>query len=138
MVAYSFKEQFVAPIQDNVKRQTIRAPRLGRSRHARPGDQLQLYTAMRTKFCTLIGRAICLSVSGITMDLGRPRIQYVDTQGGVTTIFDFDRFAQEDGFRDWDDMRAFWAQEHPGITVFDGVLIRWTEFRPGKMRASSP
>lgn len=132
MVAYSFKERFVAPIQDGVKRQTIRSPRLGRSRHARPGDNLQLYTAMRTKYCTLIGRAVCLSVSTIALDFEHTKIQYRDVGGGVTTIFDRDKFAEEDGFRDWNEMRSFWGDQHPGVSHFDGILIRWTYFEPRK------
>lgn len=42
------------------KRQTIRA--IGKRRHARPGETLQLYTAMRTKQCEKIGEARCIAV----------------------------------------------------------------------------
>jgi hypothetical protein len=46
VVAYSFRQQFRPPILAGTKRQTIRADR---KRHARPGEQLQLYTGMRTR-----------------------------------------------------------------------------------------
>lgn len=80
MVAYSFRQRFVAPIQVGLgtiehipgteyapKRQTIRA---NRKRHARPGEELQLYCGMRTKGCFLIGRARCTSVSGVRLQFG--------------------------------------------------------------------
>lgn len=72
MVAYSFKAQFVEPIRAGLglptepqirpKRQTIRADR---KRHARPGEELQLYRGMRTRQCFLIGRAACTEVTKI-------------------------------------------------------------------------
>lgn len=82
MVAYSFRPQFVGPITVGLglsfvnsfgvtpptirpKQQTIRAH--GKRRHARPGDELQLYTGMRTKACRLIGRARCSEVQRIIL-----------------------------------------------------------------------
>lgn len=50
MVAYNFRREFAPSIADGTKLQTIRAPR-ARSRHARPGEPIQLYTGMRTKSC---------------------------------------------------------------------------------------
>lgn len=132
MTAYSFKRQFIALILAGTKKQTIRALRKGRSRHARPGDELQLYTAMRTKFCTLIGRAICVSADPIILNLavGIASITHVD--GWMTKIWPhgMDEFAQADGFANFLEMRLFWTTEHPDVLVFDGVLIRWSEFRP--------
>ncbi|MFK5597639.1 hypothetical protein ACFZ8E_11600 [Methylobacterium sp. HMF5984] len=55
MVAYSFKARFAAPILAGTKAQTIPAERTGRSRHARPGEQLQLFSGMRTKHCLRLG-----------------------------------------------------------------------------------
>jgi hypothetical protein len=80
MVAYSYKRRFINPIRVGLglpplfqfgphklvgdmdaeirpKRQTIRA--FGKRRHARAGEILQHYTAMRTKQCTKIGDARC-------------------------------------------------------------------------------
>lgn len=100
MVAYSFKKRFVPPILSGIKGQTIRAPRKGRSRHARPGDTVQLYTAMRTLYCTLIGTAICQTTIPVTLD-------FTDTDGGNRVITDdvtfrsthtLDAFAMMDGF----------------------------------------
>lgn len=131
MVAYSFKPRFVEAIRwglglgldvpDGVpapKRQTVRAHR---RRHARPGEELQLYTGMRTRHCALIGRARCVDLQGIHLELHlrRPRI-YV---GGLPCpVLDF---ARRDGFVDWADMLGFWRDAHGPITEFEGVLITW-------------
>ena len=132
MVAYSFRRQFVHPIQAGLgianqfgvvppvspKRQTIRAYR---KRHARLGEELQLYCGMRTKHCFLIGRARCVDADFITLDftglvsINRRSFQDVDR---------LDEFARSDGFADFVEMRAFWAKEH-GLSRFNGVIIRW-------------
>lgn len=113
------------------KRQTIRAPRgaTAKSRitgrqlygHAQPGDELQLYTGMRTKQCMLIGRARCTDVKPIALHFDDPSIWI-----GQEPRLDVDEFARSDGFADgWKDLRAFWARHHPGVTDFTGVIIYW-------------
>lgn len=67
MVAYSFNRRFVPAIEAGSKRQTIRAHR---RRHARIGEQLQLYTGMRTKACRLIrDDVVCTRLDEVTFDL---------------------------------------------------------------------
>jgi hypothetical protein len=46
MVAYSFAPQFIDTIRSGTKCQTIRP--IGKRRHARTGEPVQLYTGMRT------------------------------------------------------------------------------------------
>jgi len=74
VVAYSFTRRFVEPIliglepgppKPGAKRQTIRAER--RSRHARVGERMQLYFAMRSKQCRFLGEPRCVGVWPITM-----------------------------------------------------------------------
>lgn len=136
MVAYSFKRRFVTPIQAGLaishptyfgpvlpKRQTIRADR---RRHARPGEEVQLYCGMRTRQCFLIGRARCIAAQPIEFRFARKEI-WIDgpIPQHVRTTASLDEFARGDGFRDFDDMRSFfWATEH-GAEFFNGVLIRW-------------
>lgn len=122
MVAYSFKAMFAPRILDGSKRQTIRADR---RRHARPGEQLQLYTGMRTKRCRLIARATCLSVSPVSLVFREG--EGVALEGFKKTFGDLDAFGRADGFESWAEMKAFWRSTHPGVDVFDGVLIRWGE-----------
>ncbi len=140
MVAYSFNRRFEEPILAGTKCQTIRA--VGRRRHARAGETVQLYRGMRTRHCQLIGEAVCTSVDLITIivrELGTgPRIIVIhlgtvpDRQSRMTidTAAGLDEFARRDGFADAADMAAFWWSAHRelisfGEIVFKGVLIRW-------------
>ena len=120
MVAYSFRQIFRSPILAGTKRQTIRSDR---KRHARPGEEVQLYTGMRTRQCAIIGRAVCESVRPVWIGVDDDWID--DGLAIRVETVDLDRFAQADGFADWSEMRAFWRAEHPGVPVFSGVLIRW-------------
>jgi hypothetical protein len=122
MVAYSFQPMFIDPILEGTKCQTIRP--VGKRRHAVAGDQLQLYTGMRTKHCRLIRTVRCLSVSPITLYLSKDEILTLVEDGwGDFTV---DTFARRDGFQNWEELKAFWAKHHKGVDVFDGLLIRWS------------
>jgi hypothetical protein len=121
MVALSFKRRFVEPIQMGTKRQTVRAIRKD-GRTAKPGDELQLYTAMRTKHCRLIGRSICLGVWPIQLWLGTTQAVLVD---GADVVIDPEEFARADGFATWAELVAFWAEEHPNQHHFAGTVTRW-------------
>ena len=127
MVAYSFQKQFRAPILAETKCQTIRADR---KRHARPGEQLQLYTGMRTKYCLIIGRAVCDQVRSIRIGVAEGWIEFSEI-ARITGAGALDDFARSDGFAGWLDMQTFWLVHHPDMDVFSGVLIRWTGFVAG-------
>jgi hypothetical protein len=127
MVAYSFKARFAAPIRSGEKQQTIRAHR---KRHAREGEELQLYFGMRTRHCILLGTALCRSVERIVIDVEGGSIHFPRTTETITQEGEMDAFANRDGFHDWLAMQSFWRAEHPSIRVFDGVLIRWQELLP--------
>ena len=123
MVAYNFDPQFVPYIRKGNKRQTIRAERAGRSRHARPGEAMQLYQGMRTEHCRLIAQPLCEVVWPVQLDLDAgvvilPHVKH-------TALDDLDAFAWSDGFCDWAAMTMFWRGRHPGVLLFSGVLIRW-------------
>lgn len=127
MVAYSFKAQFAQPILDGTKGGTIRADR---KRHARPGEELQLYTAMRTRQCRLIARKECLAVAPLVLDFLRSTIVV-----GHLSIYDrkrLDEFARFDGFPDFGSMRRFWN----GDARFDGWHIRWLPLPANLERAA--
>ena len=128
MVAYSFQKRFGPPILSGRKRHTIRAERAGRSRHARLGEAVQLYTGMRTKHCRLLGEPACTAVLPVRMNL-RAGIVFAN-DGWIRLPIDLDLFAVADGFRDWDDLLAFWAEQHPGVTDFSGVMIQWKPLIP--------
>ena len=134
MVAYSFKKRFGPPILAGTKAQTIRAERAGRSRHARPGELVQLYTGMRTRQCRRLGEARCLDVTPVRLQFGRQTVAaaWVGRLPMATALLDV--FARADGFASIEDMRRFWWAEHPpadGDTlIFEGVLIRWQPLAP--------
>ncbi len=140
MVAYSFNRRFVTPIQVGLgqqqkiegaagyrpKRQTIRAN--GKRGHAREGDVLQLYCGMRTRQCFKIGEARCTAVLSITIRFPKPYRPHSTVRlpgNGIVLARDLDAFAVSDGFEDWAALREFWRENHPGVTDFSGVLIRW-------------
>ncbi|MDE3115789.1 MAG: ASCH domain-containing protein [Pseudomonadota bacterium] len=126
MVAYSFKAKFAEPILAGIKGGTIRGDR---RRHARPGEELQLYTGMRTKQCRLIGRRTCVAVDLISMDFGaNPRISIGETE--IARMALLDRLAVFDGFHNFDDMAAFWKEEHD-IRRWAGWHIRWLPLPDG-------
>lgn len=137
MVAYSFAPQFIEPIIARTKRQTVRA---NRRRHAREGEAIQLYTAMRTKHCRklITPDPICIGVQPITITLDAQAEQLITgiTVGHVAlSDVGIERFAERDGFASLAKgfarrrMGEFWLKAHaePGArwVEFDGVCIRW-------------
>lgn len=136
MVAYSFKSRFVAPIEARTKRQTIRA--VGKKRHARRGDYLQIYTGDRFH-PRLVGRAKCEAAVPVLLAFGnatlRPFVQIGEQGPNASLIIkpaDLDAFATRDGFGDWQGLADFWAETHGDVAEWTGLLITWGDtFVPG-------
>lgn len=164
MVAYSFQRRFVdyvaagleaGPWCPGMKRHTVRAPRLGRQGHARPEQPLHLYTAMRTRQCRLIGRAVArvqipvlLHWDGAALSLSRregavPRSRVANLAPIVRALMDrpcgctlsvreMDDFARTDGFADAEEMAVFFdPPAEPGPLVKEMVLIGWSPAEAG-------
>lgn len=130
MVAYSFQQGFEKPILTRRKRGTIRDE--GKRRHARPGEEIQLYVGMRTRACRLIARATCLSVQPVRLYLrsGFIEIGQMPEAYAITDIDAMDAFAQSDGFDDWDEMSAFFwktmnAHERLCLIPLKRLWIKW-------------
>ena len=104
------------------KRHTLRNDR---KRHARVGEDVQLYTGMRTRSCKKLGTGVCIAVLRVRLDFEHQRVEFLETGHAITTAEDTDAFAVHDGFEDWRDMAAFWAKEHPGLSAWEGVMIQW-------------
>ncbi len=133
MVAYSFKAQFAEPIIAGEKRQTVRGER---KRHARPGERLQLFTAMRTKHCRklLDLDPVCIDVRPISIVLDnahREILSLILLDGVVLNDQEVEAFAIADGFRATRidgtaraQMGEFWLRNHE-LNQFTGVVIRW-------------
>lgn len=120
MVAYSFQRRFADLIVSGQKQQTIRAHR---TRHVRPGEDMQLYVGMRTKHCRKVADVVCESVENILIK--------VPAVGDCLVTDDCARaapvsaaFAKADGFVDAADFSNFWRSVH-GVGEFAGVLICW-------------
>lgn len=140
MVAYSFKRQFVTPIRLGLnyvrhpdgqpldrtmmpKRQTIRADR---KRHARPGEELQLYRGMRTKSCFLIGNARYTAVNRIELVFrGRRLGVWIDGTRIAAAEKDRNEFARSEGFEGWAELAEFWKENHDDPESWQGVIIYW-------------
>jgi hypothetical protein len=125
MVAYNFKPQFVPLIQSGQKRQTIRA--LGKRRHAKQGDALQLYTGMRTRNCQKLLDAICTNATPIKI---QPH-KLGDFVTGISiylsdSVFALDAasaesLAKADGFESLSEFEEFFKDRLP----LEGVMIQW-------------
>jgi hypothetical protein len=127
MVAYSCQARFEKPIVDRVKGGTIRD--VGKRRHVRPGEEIQLYVGMRTRACRLIARATCTDVTPIIVTITsygiKPFVKIGIDYG--ESIPDLDAFAKGDGFRDWADLEDFWRKTHREACLgpWHGLWIRW-------------
>jgi len=149
MVAYSFQKRFAGPILAGTKGGTIRAERkLPRKvwtaptsayrralvgGHALPGEEIQLYTGMRTKHCALITRKTCREVEPIALNFEAEVIAFDGREDLYDQQPELDFFAQFDGFAGWDEMREFWAKwrRTTGLLVFDGWHVRWLPLPAG-------
>jgi hypothetical protein len=138
MVAYSFKHYFAPQIEARIKRQTIRADR---RRHARPGEPVQLFVAMRTKHCRkIIPDPRCESVVPVEIEIVDGLIVRITVDGRDLGDAEMEQFARNDGFAPehfnepsgycaqtaLENMETFWLDHH-GQGIFLGVLIRWSE-----------
>ena len=142
MVAYGFKSYFSGQIESGHKRQTVRRDR---ARHARPGERVQLYEAMRTKYCRkIIADQVCTHVVPIEIvvsDLIDELIASIIIGGVHLHRVEVEAFARSDGFAPEllgnsypaklygrtarETMGRFWIASHPDVSKFTGVLIRW-------------
>lgn len=118
MPAYNFKECFAGDVERLIKRQTIRKKR---KRRTKPGEQLYLYTGMRTKKCRKLLDTVCRDVQSVEIDVGG-----IDV-GDHRMLIDSpaaDRFAKADGFPDSQTMIK-WFSDSYGLPFRDGVVIYW-------------
>lgn len=123
MPAYNFQRRFVRPIQRGTKTQTIR--RIGKRRHARPGEPIQLYAGMRTKKCRKVVRdVLCREVSDIEIEIGDSGFESIDINGILLPKKQWRAFAKRDGFNSVQEFYELFKRMH-GTGKFHGVLIQW-------------
>ncbi len=121
MVAYNFQARFAEAVSTRQKRQTIRAKR--KTRHARKGEPVQLYTGLRSKAVRKLVSPDPVCINSLGLTISDDKITYA---GGIPE-FDVDGFAQRDGFKDFADMKAWFGETH-GLP-FEGQLIMWDDNR---------
>ena len=124
MVAYNFQPRFAELVSLGTKLHTIRPPR--KSRHARVGEPIQLYTGMRTKQCQKLidPDPLCTRVIEVLIFRGG---LVVAGQRNVN-LEQLDQFARCDGFESYADL-ADWFDETYGLP-FKGTLIAWLNDLP--------
>jgi hypothetical protein len=130
MVAYSFRPQFIDAIRSGTKCQTIRP--IGKRRHARTGEPVQLYTGMRTSTCSKIVETdpICTGCHKIAIEIvqAKPTAQNIAHEIAEILIdgqaVDESDIAWADGFDDVAEM-AKWFGDQYGVGTFVGVMITW-------------
>lgn len=139
MVAYSFAPQFRQSVALGLKTQTVRAARV---RHAKPGERLQLYTGMRTKYCRKLIDIdpVCTDITDIeiVVTIQHPKVIASIRLGGRDLSDDeIEQFARADGFQAnflrtaRAAMGEFWLDNH-GQCRFRGVVIKWAAPEPGQ------
>lgn len=141
MVAYNFQVMFEPQLVDLSKLHTVRA---NRKRHARPGEEVQLFCDMRSRRCRKVVSPdpICQSVHHIEIhvsDLIHARIGSIMIEGIPLNHDEIEAFARADGFAPErlrglspfpladtarENMGMFWRARH-GFGRFEGVLIKW-------------
>lgn len=129
---YGFQKRFIPRILDGTKTGTIRAPRAGKTGHARPGQGLQLKHGSRFR-PVIFADTICSASLYITLVVGLggrpPHVAIRKSHGGPLTDliegwYGLNRFAVRDGFDDWEDLCQFWWDTHR-VTEFTGCWIQW-------------
>lgn len=132
MVAYNFKSQFAPLIETGHKTQTIRS--IGKRRPPVPGEELQLYTGQRTKYCRklLSPDPLCLSVTLILIhyELG------IKLDDRWLTRDECEALAVADGFDSYSAFFRFFKDTH-GLP-FKGVLIQWALVGPPAGNGNDP
>ena len=123
MPALNFQERFAEAVKNGAKRQTIRRKR---KRPIKLGDTLYFKVNQRSKVkaCRSLGIAICKAAHRIEISDGR--FWFIGSDYGLgkyTKQRDLDGIAQDDGFRDYAEMRD-WFRDRYGLP-FEGVLIEW-------------
>lgn len=125
MPALNFNPRFLPFILDNTKPHTIRRVR---KRPIAVGQDLRLYTGMRTKACTLLRDwTPCIGVQDITITLG----EGISIDGSHLYMQEAIEFIFNDGFRCGNataPASEFWDWFCKGFELgqsFHGVLISW-------------
>lgn len=126
MFTLNFHKQFAQAVETGKKRQTIRALRKD-GRKPAVGDDLRLYTGMRTSDCRRLADATCMAVLPVKI-LERGPDWVVFVGGNELSFCEQIDFARDDGFNSRAEFLGFFNKAH-GLP-FDGLMIQWGEPMP--------
>lgn len=129
MIPYKFDMRFWTPIADGTKRATLRKLRTRPRRHARPGEEIQLWAINDPPL--QIRRAECAGVDGVLMELDTDKFCLGDITRNRSTWPNLDLGGREGlaklcGFEHFTDAAAYWSGVHGG-GPFTGCLITWRD-----------
>lgn len=121
MVAYNFQAEFSHLVETFEKRQTVRP--IGKRRHARPGDPVQLYTGMRTRACRKLAEAMCTGSAKVRIERDPSGLPAISLEGQRLDPLEAYAFTVADGFSSVADLVS-WFDSRYGLP-FEGVCIQW-------------
>jgi hypothetical protein len=119
MPAYNFQKRFAQLIRIGEKTTTIRPCR--QKRPTRVGDQLILFTDMRTKQCARIGAYRCCRVLPIRIDVVH---ETVHLAGYELADWEIRELARKDGFSGITEFFTFFRKVY-GVALPEMELITW-------------
>lgn len=127
MPALNFVKRFAPDVESGKKRSTIR--RAGKRLPPKVGDQLSLYTGMRTKYCRLLRKETCIDVNPIFISLkkGKPVLAIGVIVGTEkcwieVSATEVKEMAIEDGFKSKEEFFDYFLSD---TDEFYGFLIEW-------------
>ena len=122
MVAYTFKKQFAGIVESGEKLYTIRA--LRKNGHAKPGQNLQLYTGMRTKACRKLVAVdpVCWEVFDIAIDAENQLIWINDSKLNPDQEW---QLIKGDGFDRMKDFWEFFKEPVEGMSLICWAEVEW-------------
>lgn len=118
MPAFNFSPRFADMVRCGQKTQTIR-----KTKRAKAGDNITLYTGQRTSACLKLGEGTIISVTPVRIercDLWPARLIKA---GKYMSYSSFHVLAKADGFKNPAEMADWFALKH-GLP-FDGWLYKW-------------
>jgi hypothetical protein len=115
MPSFNFKKQFAGLVEEGVKTQTIRQMR---KRPIRVGDDLYLFTGLRTSKCRKLMTTIATEVIAISIDQDEVVLGCDPLRRDQVY-----ELARADGFESVSEFKDFF-RSHYGFPFF-GQLIKW-------------
>lgn len=115
----NFEKRFADDVSSGAKKQTIRKRR---ARAIQQGDELRLYTGLRTNATRLLRSVPCAMVQSIRICSTLGVVVGADRLTGKA----LEAFAKADGFQSSEAMLAFFKDKYDiDAEPFEGVVIHW-------------